>query len=54
MVLSATLPELLVKSVKYQHGVRFAMHPVDIEMIQFLTLLVVRDDGKSSGANPDP
>ena len=26
------------------------MHPVDIKMIQFLTVLVVRDDGKSSGA----
>ena len=30
------------------------MHPVNIKMIQFLTVLVVRDDDKSSGTNPDP
>ena len=30
------------------------MLPVDIKMIQFLTVLVVRDDDKSSGTNPDP
>ena len=30
------------------------MHSVNIEMIQFLVVLVVRDDSKSSGAHPDP
>ena len=30
------------------------MHSVNIEMIQFLVVLVVRDDSKSPGAHPDP
>ena len=30
------------------------MHSVNIEMIQFFVVLVVRDDSKSSGAHPDP
>ena len=30
------------------------MHPVNIEMIQFLIVSMVRDDSKSSGTDPNP